>query len=137
MHRATLIRVSALIELAGGAVLLAAPNGASRLLFDRGLETAESLTIARIGGAALLSIAVICWLVGRFERGATRAVIGGLAVYNTLTVLLLGDAALVLDMNGLALWPAIVLHAVLVGWCIACLRADETVSARRSGDESR
>ena len=107
-----------------------APSAGARLLFDRGLEAAESLTIARTGGAALLSIAMICWLVERFEHGAATVVVGGLSVYNALTVVLLGYAALVLRMHGLALWPGILLHAVLFGWCVARLRADDT--ARRS-----
>ena len=130
MHRPSLIRVSALVELAAGGLLLAAPSAGARLLFDRGLEAAESLTIARIGGAALLSIAMICWLVERFEQGAATVVVGGLSVYNALTVVLLGYAALVFRMHGLALWPGILLHAVLFGWCVARLRADDT--ARRS-----
>jgi hypothetical protein len=73
---------------------------------------------------------MICWLVDRFERGAATAVVGGLSVYNALTVILLGYAALVLRMHGAALWPGIVVHAVLFGWCVARLRADDT--ARRS-----
>jgi hypothetical protein len=137
MHRSSLIRVSAFVEMAGGGVLLVLPSAGARLLFDRGLGSAESLTIARIGGAALLSIAVICWLVERFEHGAVMVVVGGLSVYNTLTAALLGYAALVLRMHGLALWPAILLHAVLLGWCVARLRADSTAAADPRGDEGR
>ena len=124
MYRGALIRVSAVAELGAAAALMVAPSAAARLVFGHGLDTAESEMVARIAGAALLSIALMCWLSTRRERAAPTIVVAGLSTYNALVVVFLGDAAVVLGMHGLLLWPAILLHIGLLGWCVACLRPE-------------
>ena len=74
-----------------------------------------------------LAAAFVCG-VAVYSGKLPNDVIGGLSVNNTLTAVLLGYAALVLKMHALALWPAIFLHAVLLGWCVACLRADDVAA---------
>jgi hypothetical protein len=77
-----------------------------------------------VTGAALLGLGVGCWL-GRSDRtGSTQyGLIAGALVYSTAAAGLLAYAGLVLGLNGVALWPAFVLHVALAGWCLGCLRA--------------
>jgi hypothetical protein len=42
--------------------------------------------------------------------------------YNFAVAALLAFAGLGLGLHGVALWPAVVLHAVMAVWCTACLR---------------
>jgi hypothetical protein len=75
--------------------------------------------VGRVAGAALLSLGIASWL----ERSgpAPGGLIAGLLVYNASVASLLVYAGLGLDMAGVALWPAVGLHAVMAGWCTACV----------------
>jgi len=52
---------------------------------------------------------------------AQLGVLAGLVTYNVLAALILASASAGLKMAGVLLWPAVVYHAALAGWCIACL----------------
>ena len=54
-------------------------------------------------------------------------------IYDVAAAALLAYAGLVLNMVGLALWPAVVLHAALAGWCVVCLLGN----TRGEGAETR
>ena len=43
-------------------------------------------------------------------------------VYDVVVAALLAFAALGNGLYGVALWPAVVLHALMSVWCVACLR---------------
>jgi len=43
-------------------------------------------------------------------------------LYNVGTVALLAFAGIGFGLQGIALWPAVVLHAAMAAWCIGCLR---------------
>jgi hypothetical protein len=43
-------------------------------------------------------------------------------LYNLVTVSVLAFAGIGLKLHGVALWPAVVLHAVMAVWCIGGLR---------------
>jgi hypothetical protein len=43
-------------------------------------------------------------------------------LYNVETVAVLTFAGLGLGLHGVVLWPAVILHAAMAVWCIACLR---------------
>ncbi|HEV3236424.1 MAG TPA: hypothetical protein VGZ25_05520, partial [Gemmataceae bacterium] len=81
----------------------------------------ETVFIARVAGAALLSIGVTCWL-GRSDQQNSTHVLVGVLIYDVAAAALLAYAGLVLGMSGIALWPAVVLHTALAVWCLACLR---------------
>jgi len=92
-----LLAITAIIEGATGLGLLAAPATLAQLLLGGTLDTPAALTVARVGGAALLAISVACWL--NRENGRAFA------------------------LSGLGLWPAIALHLAFAFWCMACLRS--------------
>jgi hypothetical protein len=81
-----------------------------------------SSPVTRLAGAALLAIGIACWLARNDHgRAAQIGLLAGVLIYDVAAAALLAYAGLVLHMVGLALWPAVVLHAALAFWCIVCL----------------
>ena len=112
-----LLTITAIIEAATGLGLLAAPAMLARLLLGGTLDTSAALTVAGVGGAALLAISVACWL----SRENGRALVAAMLLYNVVVVGLLVYAALALALSGRGLWPAIALHLAFAFWCMVCL----------------
>jgi hypothetical protein len=114
-----LLTITAIIEATTGLGLLAAPVVLARLLLGGTLDTPAALTIARVGGTALVTIGVACWL----SRENGRALVAAMLLYNIVVVGLLVYAAVALALSGLGLWPTIALHLAFAFWCMACLRS--------------
>ncbi len=122
MTKALLI-VTAAIEAGTGVALLVWPSVPVSLLFDTALDTPTGATAARFGGVALLSLGAACWLGRNDARSrAATGLVAALLLYNTAVVALLAYEGLSSGRFGVGLWPAIVLHAAMAVWCIACLR---------------
>src|SRR4051812_42519334 len=116
MHRRSLLVATAVVEVGAGLGLLLLPAVVFDLLIGVRPPAPEAVFVGRVAGAALLALGVASWL----ERSAPApgGLIAGLLVYNASVASLLVYAGLGLDMTGVALWPAIGLHAVMAGWCI-------------------
>ena len=123
MNMRSLLIVTALIEAATGVALLAVPSATATLLLGDELSSPQALVVGRVAGAALISIAVTCWL-GRIgdHRAAQKGLVAGVLIYDVTIPLLLMYAAFAYKMHGIGLWPASALHIVLATWCVACLR---------------
>ena len=121
-----LLTITAIIEAATGLGLLTAPAMLAQLLLGGTLDTPAALTVARVGGAALLTISVACWL----SRENGRAVVTAMLFYNVVIVGLLVHAALALALSGPGLWPTVALHLAFAFWCMACLRSKHSASPR-------
>jgi hypothetical protein len=118
-----LYSVTAVIELGAGLALLCFPSATVELLVGAPLEGVPALTVARVGGAGLLALGVACWLArGDTESGAARGLIVAMLVYNVAAVVVLAFAGIGFGLYGVALWPAVVLHAVMTVWCMTWLR---------------
>jgi len=119
MHRTHLLIITACGETATGLSLLAVPAISLRLLI--GVEQAgpETIFVAQVAGAALLAIGVGCWL-GRSDQlaPAQRGLIAGVLVYSAVVAGLLVSAGLFLDLVGIALWPDVAVHALLLVGCV-------------------
>ena len=114
----SLLIVSAVIEMGAGLLLLSAPSQTAKLLLGAGLGSPESMLVGRVGGAALLSIGLSCWLErNRDPSVSARGLVVGLLVYNAAVVVLLAYAANVGKMNGIGTWPVVGLHSALLIWC--------------------
>jgi len=126
----TLYTATAVIELGAGLALLSFPSATAALLLGAPLQAPDALTVARVGGAALLTLGVAFWLArGDSQSRAARGLVAAVVLYNVGAVLILGAAGLRSQRVGIALWPAVVLHAAMTPWCIANL-----LSRGRGGD---
>jgi hypothetical protein len=118
-----LLKLTALIEAATGLGLIAVPSVVVRLLLGSPLQTSAAVTLGRVAGAALLSLGVACWLArGDVQSRAARGLVAAMLLYNVGTVAVLTFASIGFGLQGVALWPAVVLHAAMAVWCIAFLR---------------
>jgi hypothetical protein len=122
-----LLIVTAVIEVGAGLALLLLPSEAALLLFGSPLGTPSAVVVGRLAGVALLTLGVACWL-GRSE-GKSRtgnALVGAMLLYNAAAVALISYARIGLGIFAVLLWPAVLLHAVMAVWSVACLRSKRT-----------
>ena len=127
-----LLIVTALAETATGVMLLVSPTLVVEFLLGASLEAPAALVVARIAGAALLSLGCACWLAR--NDGSNHAVGGMVAtmlLYNSVAVAVLANAGTGAGLVGVLTWPAAALHATLAVWCIACLRSESVNAAGR------
>jgi len=118
-----LLTLTALIEAATGLALIAAPSVVVQLLLGSPLGTSAALTLGRVAGSALLALGIACWLArDDTQSRATRGLVSAMALYNLATVAVLSFAGVGFGLHGAALWPAVILHAMMSVWCIARLR---------------
>ena len=109
--------MTAVIEAGAGLALLGFPSAVAVLLLDTPLETSAALTVARVAGAGLLALGVACWLArGDAQSPAARGLVGAMLLYNVAAVAVLAFAGIGFGLYGVALWPAVVLHAVMAAW---------------------
>ena len=90
-------------EAGTGLALLIVPSLVGRLLLGEEL-TGIAIPVARVAGIALIALGVACW------PGPPRA---GMLTYSAAVALYLGYVGLADSLNGILLWPAVVLHAIL------------------------
>jgi hypothetical protein len=108
--------VSAAIESGAGLTLLVAPAVVIRLLFGPAVEVFPAVGIARLTGAALLSLGAACWWARNDERSvASGALVGAMLIYNTAVAALVLVGAL--GSLGPLQWAAVVLHGAMGIWC--------------------
>jgi Kef-type K+ transport system membrane component KefB len=113
---------TAVIELGAGLALLCFPSITVKFLVGAPLETPAALTVARVGGAGLLALGVACWLArGDTESRAARGLVAAMLLYDVAAVAVLAFAGIGFGLQGVGLWPAVVLHAVMTVWCLMYL----------------
>jgi hypothetical protein len=121
-----LLVVTAIIEAPTGLALLVVPSIVVRLLLGSPLEASPAKTLGRVAGAALLTLGVACWLARNDTQGtAARGLVAAMMLYNISTVVILGAVGVGSQPIGMALWPAVVLHAVMTGCCILILLTEK------------
>src|SRR6266536_2182414 len=117
-----LLKLTGIIEAATGLALIAVPAIVVRLLLGTEISGA-SIPLGRVAGVALLALGVACWLArDDTQRRAARGLVVAMLIYNIAATAVLAFAGIGLGLHGVALWPAVVLHAAMGVWCGACLR---------------
>jgi hypothetical protein len=116
-----LLTLTALLEAVTGLAFLAVPSIVVRLLLGAEISGA-SIPLGRVAGAALFALGVACWLAKYDEQScAARGLVTAMVLYNLGTVVILGAAGIRSQSVGVALWPAVILHAAMTVWCITSL----------------
>jgi hypothetical protein len=70
----------------------------------------------------LLTLGVACWLARSDTHSrAARGLVAAMVLYNFGVALILGAAGMRPEPAGVALWPAVALHAAMTVWCIVSL----------------
>ena len=116
----SLLKITALFEGATGLALVLVPSLFVSILLGNSITEASAILICRLTGAALITIAIACWL-SRSDFQSTvmvKAMVG----YNIFSITILVYAVLVEKIYGPGLWPAVLIHIVLLIWCVLSLR---------------
>ena len=124
-----LLIVTAIIEAGAGLALLAVPSITGSLLLRMPLDSPAAVSLARVGGAAIAALAIVCWRARRDAQSpASRDLIVAMLFYNFAVAAVLALADFVDEQHGVLLWPAVLFHLTMGAWCIASLqRKDQGV----------
>jgi hypothetical protein len=131
----TLLIVTALVETATGLTLLVSPTLVISLLLGASVDAPATLVLARMAGAALLSLGCACWLARNDGHRGVGGLVAAMLLYNGVAVAVLANAGVLARVVGVLTWPAVALHAALAVWCIASLWSGRQVWTR--GDTTR
>jgi hypothetical protein len=120
----SLYATTAVVELGAGLALLCLPSSAVDILLGTPLEAPAALAVARVGGIALLTLGVACWLArDDIHSPAARALVSAMVLYNLGVVFILGVAGFRPLPVRIVLWPAaLVSHLAMATWCVMSLR---------------
>jgi hypothetical protein len=114
----------AIIEAATGLGLILVPAMVVRLLLGAEISGA-SIPLGRVAGVALLALGVACWFASyEVQNRTARGLACAMMLYNVGVIFILGAAGLQSRPVGIALWPAVILHAAMSVWCVAGLRSN-------------
>jgi hypothetical protein len=114
-----LLTVTAAIEALTGISLIVAPSLVVSLLIGTSPDGATTMTLARLAGVALMSLAIACWLSR--NNAAAAGVVKAMLFYNVAAAAVLLYGAIGYKLSGVGLWPAVLLHAGLAVWCFVSL----------------
>lgn len=120
-----LLRVTALIEGATGLALSFIPALVISTLLGVTTNDPSMILISRIGGIGLIVLAIACFV----SSGAKHALsmVKVMTGYNILSIIGLVYVWYARGMNGSGLWPAVLLHLLLLGWCISELKKAQQI----------
>lgn len=103
-----LLAIAAASEAALGLALLLYPPVVIQLLLGAEIIGVGKI-VSRFAGIALIGLGVACW-----PNGATRQPLYGMLTYSTLATMLLIYVGVRGPRVGVFLWPAVVIHVILV-----------------------
>jgi hypothetical protein len=116
-----LLTVTAIVETGAGVALLGLPSVTASLLLGAALEGGVAVSLARVGGAAILALSIVCWLTRDGQGRAARGLVSAMVFYNLAVAGVLASASFGDGLYGMLLWPAVAFHVVMGAWCVAIL----------------
>ena len=117
-----LLTLTALIEVPTGLGLIFLPVVVVQLLLGSPLETSAATILGRVAGVAVFALGLACWLARNdTQNRAARGLVVAMLLYNAAVAGLLVYTRLYPGLHGIAIWPVVVIHAIMAIWCLACL----------------
>jgi hypothetical protein len=114
--------VTAVIEAGAGLALMGFPSVVIKLLLGVPLEAPASVSLGRLTGAALFALGIACWFASSDTKNrAAKGLVAAMTFYNLAAVGVFMHAGIGLNLVGVALWPAVIVHTAMAIWCVACL----------------
>lgn len=118
MHQVYLFVITAFLEVGTGLSLLFLPRIPLSLLLGMEQAAPDTIFVSRVAGAALLAIGIASWLARHDARSPAQiGILTAILFYDAAAAVLLVYAGAILNKDGIALWPAAVVHLFLAGWC--------------------
>jgi hypothetical protein len=119
MSTVQLFAVTAVMEVGAGVALFVAPAFVISLVFVSS-EIQIAVAIARLAGAALISLGAACWWARHDEVSTTsRGLVNSLLIYNAAIVALVLAGSL--GARSPLLWALAILHGAMGIWCVMSL----------------
>ena len=127
MTMKTLLTVTAVVEAGAGLALFGVPSVTALLLFGAPLDSPAAVGLARVGGLAILALAIVCWLASRDPHSpVARSLIAAMLFYNFAVAGVLAFASFGDGAHGALLSPAMIFHMAMGSWCVATLIEKKT-----------
>jgi hypothetical protein len=122
----SVLALAALAEGGTGLILLANPQIVVRLLFAAEISGA-GVTMSRLAGVALVGLGIACW-----PGTDTRWALNGMLTYSGLAMLYLVWIGVRREVVGLLLWPAVVVHAMLVVLLVGAIQRKNVAGGNKA-----
>ena len=124
MHSRCFLLTTALTEVGTGLFLLSLASVPFAILLGVHQISAEANFCARVAGGALVAVGVACWCGRCDQPGPSQlGILAGALTYDTAAAAILLYSGLYLNLAGIALWPVVVMRAVLAVWAMACIKS--------------
>jgi hypothetical protein len=108
------LTVTAIVEGLTGLALALLPSLVASTLLGTSLTDPAAILIARLAGGALLTITFACWLSR--NQPQSSIMVTAMTGYNVFAIALLVYAGGWERISGQGLWPAVIVHSVLLIW---------------------
>jgi len=118
------VKVAAYLEIVVGAIFITAPNIPCALLFGADTDNIGT-ALARWVGVSLFALGVACLPSKAGQSNHSAAF--GLFVFNAGVTILFAWVGVVVQVHGVLLWPAVILHAVIAGALLSHLQSKGSV----------
>ncbi len=113
------IRLTAILEGLTGTALIVIPDRIILFLLAKPTNGPEGKITTMIAGAAILSIAVICWLLR--ETASLKKLVKGMLFFNIVIILIAIYGMFCYDITNTGMWFVILGHFALFVWGIVIL----------------
>jgi hypothetical protein len=105
-----------------GFALILFPSITAELLLGSSLTAVSGITLGRVAGAALISLASACWLARNDQQSrSAKGLIAAMLLYNITVLLILAYAGFTSQLTGMLLL-ALIIHLGLTAWCMYALQ---------------
>jgi hypothetical protein len=124
------LKLTFLFEGFIGIALIFVPKLVVSILFETTLEGKGGIMIAMIAGAAIVSIALICWIMKEIPSNELVKI---LLFYNVAVVAIVIYGMLHLEIKGLGLWLVVVYHSVFAIWSWTLFKKSNVIKGVKNG----